>query len=95
MKTLTPKEIAQFTVHATRHSEVARNTIEEMIKDLINQSKWISVKEKYPTHGVQVLVTDGKTTGIDTRDFASRTGFELSFIYPVTHWQPLPERPKL
>lgn len=25
------KEIAQFSVHATRHSEVARDTIEEMI----------------------------------------------------------------
>lgn len=46
-KILTSKEIAQFAVHAARHSQVATDTIQELIDDLVNQ-EWISVEDRLP-----------------------------------------------
>ena len=57
---------------------------------------WISVKERLPEPGDEVLVTDkyGNTT---VAEFAHRKFWPDSLnINPasITHWMPLPEPPK-
>lgn len=67
------------------------------------ESRWISVKERLPEDGQMVLIqsTDNAMFPVVSR---YRKSHKLQFIIPyrsdldvknVTHWQPLPEAPKL
>lgn len=65
-------------------------------------NEWISVKDRLPECGVNVLVTDGIHQMVTWCEFVDGT-FQWvdNFIEyvnvrfkPVTHWMPLPEPPK-
>ena len=54
--------------------------------------KWIKCREKLPEPHQDVLVFDGDYIFVDHRiDGQSLTWAEA---YDVTHWMPLPEKPK-
>jgi len=68
------------------------------------ETKWISVKDRLPEDGVEVLITDGENIDVS---FCELTYFgddpnEMEWfgrISPwhfgnITHWMPLPELPK-
>ena len=64
-------------------------------------SHWISVKERLPDDGVDVLITDGKNRDVsfcqptyydDSKEWFIRIYF--GHFGKITHWQPLPEPPK-
>ena len=75
--------------------------------------EWISVKERLPERGVQVLVLEWGRIGIGARpsltemqsmkdiyemDFPEHTFDSGDWTGPsteITHWQPLPEPPKI
>ena len=65
--------------------------------DVSPDTKWISVKERLPEVGEDVLAYLGE--GIFGICWLLKDGYwetRDSFLYPddVTHWQPLPEPPK-
>lgn len=74
-----------------------RNQYEKGYRDGLKASKWISVKERPPEVGEDVLVYLGE--GILETGWLLKDGYwetRDGFIYPddVTHWQPLPQLPK-
>lgn len=59
----------------------------------MNESPWISVKERLPLDGVQVLVTNGKDFRRSDHNKFGWTCDPLAGF--VTHWMPIPEVPKV
>ena len=64
-------------------------------------SKWISIKNRLPREGKEVLVyvvhtlADGTKYGEIEKDFISDAAKYFYHYYPyVTHWMPLPKPPK-
>ena len=66
------------------------------------QTTWISVKDRLPETGTEVLVTDGLHTMVtwceDTIDGIKWVDNYYTYVNvrfrEVTHWMPLPEPPK-
>ena len=60
-------------------------------------SKWISCEDKNPEANKEVLTVTN--TGEMTIGWAHKNGewanWELENTWDITHWMPLPERPKL
>lgn len=69
---------------------------------LKEQTTWISVKNRLPERGVEVLVTDGihymVTWCEDTNDGVKWVDNYYTYVNvrfrEVTHWRPLPEPPE-
>lgn len=58
-------------------------------------SEWISVKERLPSYGERVLVTEGHgvfEAFLSISHNWSRLG--VDWVEGVTHWMPLPELPE-
>lgn len=51
-------------------------------------SEWISVKDRLPEHGTEVLVTNGVVMAVAPASTVVRRDTFIS------HWMPLPELPK-
>ena len=59
-------------------------------------SRWISVEERLPERGVEVLGTNGKAVEMCTYWPGQPTPWEswTAFHFKPTHWMPLPKPPK-
>ena len=58
--------------------------------------RWISVEERLPERGVEVLGTNGKAVEMCTYWPGQPTPWEswTAFHFKPTHWMPLPEPPE-
>ena len=65
-------------------------------KDINVPSKWISVKDRLPQVGLDVLfVCENKQYGVGAYSDTYRDFFSGQFsVKNVTHWMPLPQPPK-
>lgn len=66
-------------------------------KTLPPMQEWISVKDKYPKHGDDVLATDGKKVKempFFMWDNGPSWTVSARFMGPITYWMLLPEPPK-
>jgi len=63
------------------------------------KTQWISIKEDLPETEQDVLIYDQNygivTAWFDGSDFRFELGYDEVFVFEtVTHWMPLPEKPK-
>lgn len=75
-----------------------REQILMAMEEYASQSKWIDVKERLPEHGIGVLGMNRVMVYSQTiryNKFKETWELDRVSINHVTHWQPLPELPKL
>ncbi len=87
-------------VYLFTHSPCAEHILPDALA-LIQQlearvPRWISVEERLPDRGVEVLGTNGKAVEMCTYWPGQPTPWEswTAFHFKPTHWMPLPEPPK-
>ena len=84
-----------------KQNELLINDVESNNSEVIsNRQEWISVDERLPKHGKNVLVyCDRHGIGYDVAYWNEykKAWFShyLSFGHNVTHWMPLPEPPMM
>ena len=80
------------------YDDVRKDARDELAKKAAEEprcGKWISVKDKLPPKGINVIVcTTSRNIAIDYRYGNSEDVGRTEFRYSVTHWMPLPEPPK-
>lgn len=72
-----------------------------VVKDINVPTKWVSVKDRLPKDGQDVLayLNDGEETRIAPCHYFNGVWFDsvmncVAVLQDVTHWMPLPEPPK-
>ena len=86
--------------HVDKSCKLAENIADDLISSGVTVQEWISVKERLPGEKVNCIV-HYKHAYCDNDDywaigmcFYDGEKFQLGPAYKVTHWMPLPERPK-
>ena len=69
---------------------------EYLLANGVTVQKWISVKDRLPEEGEDVLTYRGSGYRVEALESVSRKYWENDIFcyYPVTHWMPLPQPPK-
>ena len=86
--------------HVDKSCKLAENIADDLISSGVTVQEWISVKERLTEEKVNCIV-HYKHAYCDNDDywaigmcFYDGEKFQLGPAYKVTHWMPLPERPK-
>lgn len=102
---MTPEQLLH---HILQHKTAEQALLELLQKEhevfKINNPEWISVKERLPENGIDVLVHDAfgdPTISISTAAYSNVDGKWIDYLgndhnyqSDITHWMPLPTPPK-
>jgi len=98
------RDITDRWINEHREDAISYSKMQELLNEKALKyaqeyadSKWVSVDERLPDEGENVIVFDGKRqTVICNASLNEDKYFESAWgnFFNVTHWQPLPNPPK-
>lgn len=94
------KDALALIEHLERQNKCLQENKESFEKRMIDLAQrmphWISVEERLPERGVEVLGTNGTEVEMCTYWPGQQTPWEswTQFRFKPTHWMPMPEPPK-